>query len=143
MSPEVDQILNMSATQMLGTLAPLLPGGYSQATAGLLGFMMMFAAQEYDRAADIRAAENADMRALFAELAPRVGDAALRRKLVAAAMTKDESLKISALDRANGELRKLLIILHESVEMDAQANKRVWRVLKDMAERRVLKLPGT
>jgi len=141
MKPEVDQILNLSAMQMLGTLAPLLPQGYATGSASLLAFMMMLSAQEYDRAADIRVAENADMRALFAALAPKVhGD--LRQNLEAAAATEDASLKISALDAGNAELRKLLAELHEAVEEDATANTRIWTVLRAMADRRVLKLPG-
>jgi hypothetical protein len=143
MKPEVDQILNLSAMQMLGTLAPQLPPGYATGSASLIAFMMMLSAQEYDRAADIRAAENADMRALFAELAPRVGDAALAGKLRAAASGKDESLRISALDAANAELRRLLIVLHAVVADDAAADRQVWGVLKALAERRLLKLPGT
>ncbi|HEY1632394.1 MAG TPA: hypothetical protein VGF56_13835 [Rhizomicrobium sp.] len=141
MKPEVDQILNLSAMQMLGTIAPLLPSGYATGSASLLAFMMMLSAQEYDRAADIRVVENTDMRALFAELAPRV-DAGLRGKLEAAAATKDASLKISALDASNADLRKLLAELHEAIESDKTANRRVWTVLKAMADRRVLKLPG-
>jgi hypothetical protein len=136
-------VLNISATQLMGAIAPQLPPGYPQASASLTGFLMTFCAQDYETGADSRAAENADMRALFAELAPRVSDAALAAKLKAAASGKDRSLKISALDAANAELRTLLIALHETVADDAPANKRVWRVLKDMANRRILKLPGT
>ncbi len=142
MTPEVDQILNISGGQLMGVLAPALPPGYPQSTAGLLSFMLMLSAQEYDRAADIRARENSDMRALFAELAPRVTDAALAAKLKTASAGKDESLTITALNARNAELRKLLIVLHWSVEADAAANASVWRVLTAMANGRVLKLPG-
>jgi hypothetical protein len=135
-------VLSISATQVMGAIAPQLPPGYPQASASLTGFLMMFCAQDYETGADSRAAENADMRALFAELAPRVSDAALAAKLTAAAAGRDASLKISVLDASNAELRTLLIALHEAVAADALANKRVWRVLKDMAGRRVLKLPG-
>jgi hypothetical protein len=145
MKPEVDQILNLSAGQIMTALAPLLPVGYAQATAGLTSFMMMFAAQEYDRAADIRASENAEMRALFRELAPQAGDASLKQKLESAAATKDESLKISALNEANSELRKLLIALQahfETLKEKHDARARIWAMLKTAAERRLLKLPG-
>jgi hypothetical protein len=145
MTPEVDQILNLSASQLLSSLAPQLPAGYAQGAASLIAFMMMFSAQEYERAADIRAAENADMRALFAELAPGVADAVLRRALETAALGKDASLTISALDAGNGELRKLLIALQIEIERtkNTRAAKRIWAVLGEMARRRVLKLPGT
>jgi hypothetical protein len=145
MKPEVDQILNTSAMQLIGTIAPLLPASYSQSSASLLGFMMMFCAQEYDRAADIRFAENADMRALFGEIASAVSDAALKAKLEAAAKSKDESLKISALDAANHELRKLLIDAQTQIEAQGarDAEKKIWTVLRTAADRRVLKMPGS
>ena len=41
MKPEVDQILSLSAGQLMGTLAPLLPTGYAQGSASLLGVMML------------------------------------------------------------------------------------------------------
>jgi hypothetical protein len=144
--PEVGQILGLSAQQLMGTLAPLLPTGYAQGTAALTSFMLILSAEEYDRAADIRVADNSDMRALFKELAQRVSDVALKQKLDAAAASRDASLKISALDEANYELRWLLIALHAHVETlkDARdAEKRIWNVLKASAERRVLKMPGT
>jgi hypothetical protein len=143
MKPEVDQILNLSAMQTLGTLAPLLPPGYSQGTASLIAFMMMLSAQEYDRAADIRARENKEMRALFAKLAPRIRDAVLANELKAAAATTDASLTISALDVSNARLRKLLIAMHPQVEADQAANRAVWTVLRAMADGRLLKLPGS
>jgi hypothetical protein len=146
MKPEVDQILGLSAQQLMGTLAPLLPTGYAQGAAALTSFMLMLSAEEYDRAADIRVADNSDMRALFRELAPRVGDGSLKRKLETAAASRDASLKIAALDEANYELRRLLIALQEHVETrkDARdAEKRIWGVLKASAERRVLKMPGS
>ena len=146
MKPEVDQILNLSAQQLMGTLAPLLPTGYAQGAAALTSFMLILSAEEYDRAADSRAADNADIRALFRELAPRIGDAALKTKLEAAAASRDPSLKISALDEANYDLRRLLIALHTHVETlkdSRDAEKRIWNVLKASAERRVLKMPGT
>ncbi|HEY1837518.1 MAG TPA: hypothetical protein VGG36_07660 [Rhizomicrobium sp.] len=145
MKPEVDQILNTCAMQLIGAIAPLLPASYSQSSASLLGFMMMFCAQEYDRAADIRAAENADMRALFADIAGAVNDAALRTKLEAAAKAEDASLKISALDAANHGLRKLLIEAQTHIETlgARDAEKKIWSVLRAAADRRVLKMPGS
>jgi hypothetical protein len=142
MKLDTGTVLTVSATQLMGAIAPQLPPGYPQASASLTGFLMMFCAQDHESAADSRAAENADMRALFAELAPHVTDTALAAKLRAASAGKDTSLKISALDTANAELRTLLIALHAAVVEDPAADKRVWAVLKAMADRRVLKLPG-
>ena len=143
MKPEVDQILQFSAGQLMTGIAPLLPAGYEQGAVSLVGIMMLLSAQEYDRGADIRATENTDIRKLFAELLPNVRDAALKGKIKSASETKDISLTISSLDTANYELRRLLISLHEHIEAqgDAAAAKRIWTVLKAMADRRFVAPP--
>ncbi len=129
----------------MGGLAPLLPAGYEQGTAMLQAILMLFAAQEYERGAEIRAAENRDMRALFQESAPLVADAALRTQLARASETSDASLAISTLNESNAALRRLLIALHEHVEScEGRAARdwemRIWNVLRRSAERRLLKL---
>lgn len=142
MKPEVDQILGLSAAHLMGTLAPQLPSIYDAGAASLLGIMMTLSAQEYERAADVRASENADMRVLFRDCAPQIEDAALKAKLLLAAGTRDLSLKISALDAENWELRRVLIALQTYCEDKGlgDAERRVWKVLKASAERRLLKL---
>lgn len=142
MKLDAGSVLAISAAQLMGAIAPQLPPGYPQASASLTGFLLTFCAQELDRAADIRAKENDDMRALFTDLGPHVADGALRVKLGLAATRKDTSLTISALDAANAELRGLLITLHAAINSDSGANARIWRLLRDMAGRRILKLPG-
>jgi hypothetical protein len=142
MSPEVDQILLVSASQLMSNVAPLLPDAYAQGHAALLSFVMIMSAHEYDRAADIRAQENADMRGVFREFGPNVSDTALRASLESAAETQDESLAISALNKSNAELRRLLIALQMHIEdrNDRGAQARIWDVLKRSAERRLVKL---
>jgi hypothetical protein len=142
MKPEVDQILGLSAGQLAGSLAPLLPGTFEMGSASLLGIMMMLSAQEYDRAADIRVAENTDMRTLFKECAPLIDDAVLKTKLQRASQTRDNSLKISMLNSENVELRRVLIALQAHCEDKGlrDVEKQIWVVLKASAERRLLKL---
>jgi hypothetical protein len=147
MKPEVDQILNLSAAQLLAATVPLLPNNYSQGSTSLLAIMMMFSAQEYERGADIRARDNADMRVLFGELAPHVPNAPLRAELDRAARTMEISLLISELDRSNAELRKLLIRVQihfeeQNDEIEQTAAGRIWDVLRASADRRLLKPPG-
>jgi len=142
MKPEVDQILGLSAGQLMGQMVPLLPNTFAMGSASLLGIMMTFAAQEYERGADIRATENADMRALFRDAAAMVSDAALKSELVAAAGTRDASLKISALNAANNELRGLLIRLQAHAEDKGlrELDRRIWDVLKASADHRLLRM---
>jgi hypothetical protein len=146
MRPEVDQILGLSAGQLLAGIAPLLPASYEQGTASLIAFMMMLSAQEYDRAADIRAVENTELRALLDELAPLIADAQLKSALLEAAPTKDVSLTVSVLNAANHELRRLLIALQTQVEQmpgakARAAERRIWDVLRASAARRLVRLP--
>ena len=147
MKPDVDQILGLSAGQLLATVAPLLPPGYAQGITSLIAFMLMLSAQEYDRAAEIRAKENAELRTLFGELAQLVDDADLRSALADAAAAKDESLTVSSLNAANQQLRRLLIALQARVEdmrgtEAREAERRIWEVLRAGAARRLVRLPG-
>jgi len=140
--PEVDQILFITTSQLMNVVVPQLPAGYLQGTTSVLGVMTLLAAQEYDRAADIRFAENADMRALFKEAAPGVADAELRGELLAAADLHESSLRISALNEVNYALRRLLIRLQAQAEEMGmhELERRIWIVLKASAERRQLQL---
>lgn len=142
MKPEVDQILALSSQHLMGALAPQLPPGYAQGGASLLGIMMMLSAQEYDRAAEVRAAENSDMRVLFREAAPKITDAELKSVVSKAATTEDRSLRISALNAENTELRRVLIRLQAYAEEhgDRALEGRIWDVLKASADRRLLRL---
>lgn len=147
MKPEVDQILGISAGQLMAGVVPLLPNSYAQGSTAVLSFMMLFAAQEYERGAEIRAADNAGMRAAFGALAPLVTNADLKVKLAEAAASTDASLLISALNRSNAHLRALLIALQTHLEaQDGDAARagenHIWEVLKASAARRLLKSPG-
>lgn len=142
MKPEIDQILNLSAMKIIGEFAPAMAAQYDQGMAQVVAGLMMMAAQEYDRAAEIRVAENQDMRALFAELAARVSDAGLRGELDRAVATRDTSLRISALNETNEMLRRLLIRLHALMDDTGADTRRIWDVLGAMAARRTLTLPG-
>ena len=142
MKPEAGDILGTAADQLMGQIAPNLNAHYLQGSLAVQALLMKFAAREYERGADIRFAENADMRALFVELAPAIGDAGLRAELITAAETKDTSLAISALNAANAELRRLLIALQIHMEDtgDHAAQKRIWDVLNVIAARRVVSI---
>lgn len=125
MKPEADDILNVSADQLMG-LIPSLAASYQQGATAVHALLIKFAAREYERGAQIRVAENADIRALLREIAPTP------------ALPEDTSLAISALDAVNAQLRRQLIAVHETA--DAPASKRIWGLLKAMAARRAVSL---
>jgi hypothetical protein len=147
MSPEGDKILGLSVQRLAMELGPMLTTSFSQGQLSLTGFMLTLVANEYERGAELRVSENADLRSLFSEIAPAVQDGALRKKLEAAASSKDPSLKISDLDKANWELRRLMIEAQaqlEALKTDAAraADRKVWSALRDLAGKRMVKLGG-
>jgi hypothetical protein len=148
MNPEGNKILSLSTQRLAGEIAPMLPNAFAQGQVGLIGFMLTLVANEYERGADLRANENRAMRALFAEISRDVRDTSLKSKLEAAAKTDDASLRISVLNQANWELRRLLIELHAYVETqtgdDARKFERtIWALLRRLADQRMVKLaPG-
>ena len=141
MKPEVGTILGLSM-QKLAMGITQEGAAFAQGTVGLLSMVLTLSAKEYERGADIRVAENREIRALFAELGPTVEDSKLRAELTRAASQTDPSLRISDLNSANYMLRRLLTrLLIDAEEHGAlPAQKRIWAVLKALAERRLVQL---
>jgi hypothetical protein len=141
MSPEVDTILGLTAQKIAAGFGEH-GAAFAAGTVGLLGLVLSLSAKEYDRAADIRVAENKDIRALFGDLAGGVADATLQVELETAAVGQDASLRISALNEGNYALRRLLTRLQIDAEErgDAAAQKRIWAVLRALAARRLVPL---
>ena len=141
MIPEVPTILALSMQRLAEGITEH-GAAFAQGQMGLINIVMTMSAREYERGADIRHTENNDMRTLFGALAPAVGDAALKARLDTAAKTKDESLRISALNENNYALRRLLTEVQIFAEDHGMrdAERRIWAVLKDMAQRRLVPL---
>jgi len=141
MNPEVGTILGLTAQKIAQGFGEQ-GAAFAAGQAGLIGLVLGMSAAEYDRAAEVRVAENADLRALFAELAKDAPDAVLRGKLETSASSKDESLRISALNHANDALRRLLTeAMIDAESRGAKASeRRIWTVLQAMAARRVVLL---
>lgn len=147
MKPDVPVVMRGLFGTMLMEIAPNLTAEYSAGSIGIMSMMIFMTAEEYDRAAEIRAAENAEMRALFAEAAGLVEDAGLKAKLAEAAKGKDASLRVSALDKENAALAALLIELQAHVEDSAAPHAagleaRIWDYLVTAADRRKLTFPA-
>jgi hypothetical protein len=141
MKPEVGTILGLTVQKLAMGIADE-GAQFAQGTVGLLASVLTLSAREYERGADIRFTENREIRALFAELAPSVEDIALRQDLIEASVSTDPSLRISDLNEGNYALRRLLtrvqIYAEEHGALDAQ--KRIWAVLKALAQRRLVQL---
>lgn len=143
MKPTPELVLNLSFAKVAMEMGPALPAGYGQGSATLTGVLLLMVAQEFDRAADIRVKENRAMRSLFAHAAEGVGGEFAKR-LRAAAEGRDGDLSVAVLDRANGELKTLLIELHAQAERegDIALERRILRFLGEAAGVRQVFLPA-
>jgi hypothetical protein len=145
MKPEPSHALERLMQALLGDVMPNVQPSYRQASVMANAMIVAAVREEIDRAAARRVEENAALRALFADAAAAVEDAALGERLAAAARSSDASLLVPALDESNRALRSLLIELHAHVEaLPGDAARRVeaaiWRELAASTERRKLGL---
>jgi hypothetical protein len=117
MTPTVTELLAGNFRLLATPPPPESAGDYTSGMIGVTGMISALAAQEAERGAAVRIAENAMLRALFS----RAGayDAGLDGRLSGAASSDDGDLSITALDAANATLRRALIALHEAVEAAA------------------------
>ena len=143
MKPSPELVLNQAFAKIAMEMGPALPPGYGQGSATTTAVLLLMTAQEFDRAADIRARENRVMRALFSDAVKSVGGA-LGAKLSAVVGVRDEDLTVAGLDRVNGELKRLLIELqaHAEIAGDRSLELRILRFLSEASTARQVHLPA-
>jgi len=141
MNPDVGIILGRSAQRLAQGVAEQ-GQAFAQGTISLIGLMLSLSANEYERGADIRVAENAELRSLLGACASHVVDRSLQSALEQAAQSKDGSLRISVLNEANYTLRRLVteLLIEAEDRHDADTQRAIWAVLKAGAERRFVTL---
>jgi hypothetical protein len=140
MTPQITAVLFDFASRLGQSVAPELNNPYRVGEVSLMAAVLMMAAEDFDRAADRLAEENAAVRGLLRQgstLAP----ASLAARLGDLAATADADLKVSTLQAANDAVRGALIELHAWVEGQngpaAEAlNAAIWRELSRSTERR-------
>ncbi len=116
MRPTVDFVLQEGKQTLLTQILPAIESSHYQGSIHVIGILLSYAALEYERGADIRVTDNAELRALFLDAADRVDDATLATRLKQAASIREASLRMSELDRVNDLLKCQFIELHEHVE---------------------------
>jgi hypothetical protein len=136
--PDVAVALGKIGQALLVQIGPEIKEDYAQRSALVATMLLQCAAEEWDRAAARRVEENQALRELFRRAA--VEDEELKEELAEAARGSDEDLRISALDRANDELRALLIELQVYAEAHGATELEdvIWRELRRSTERRAL-----
>jgi hypothetical protein len=141
--PEVDKVLMSFSGTLLTKIMPHLSSEYAQKDLTLIALALNGAAEEYDRAAENRMAENRAMRAIFEAAAPLIDDAELKARMEAASQAEPKSLRIRDLNAANSMLSEALIELQKHVELqqgDAwhAIEEQLWTELKARGQRRAI-----
>lgn len=128
-------------------LSVLIPGVEDAYTATNIHYMcqlLLAAAKDFDRAADNLASEFLELKELFERAGRQVVDEDLRTRLAAAAAMESKSLRVSDLAVRSDEALRVLIDLHEVVEIAREKGASwaeeidgmIWRFLDSYVERR-------
>ena len=130
-----ETVLAGVADALRDQIAPHLDDAFAAEAARMAISLITITGRAGDDAAAIRVAENARMRALFAQ-GTEITDGSLRDRLGKAARSADPGLRISELDVETGRLRTLLVELHGWLEAqdrpEAKAlDQEIWRALRD------------
>ena len=143
MKPSPELILNQAFAKIAMEMGPALPPGYGQGSATTTAVLLLMVAQEFNRAAAIRKAENDAMRLLFRESAAKA-EGALGESLKAAGEGDDSDITVAALDKSNADLKTLLIELQTVAEdrNDTALEARIIRMMQAWAAARLVFLPA-
>jgi len=141
MKPESDQYILTMATSLLMNFIPSLGTDMEKKTMAQMAYVMMAAAEDFDRAASRRIEENEQLRHLFAEAISVVTDQGLIKRLEKASNSTEEDYKVAALDKNNQILRSLFIDLHRHLETlegekAKKLEKKLWFELAASVKRR-------
>lgn len=143
MTPSPDNALRTLMMTLMMEVGPQIASDYLKSSVGIIAATQMFIAEEFDRAADVTAWENREMRQLFRDHAAAVADDDLAAEMRAAAESLDADLRVSTLTAGNVQLRRLLIRAHaalEELDTDAarEAERQLWALLVESSQRRAL-----
>lgn len=116
MIPEVDVVLRGIMMKLLGEVAPAVVDRYVRGNVEMIAALLGVAAEEFDRAVELRVEENRALRAIFREASVETALADFCQRLATAASERDVSYRVSDLNVVNARLRALLIELHAEVE---------------------------
>jgi hypothetical protein len=146
MTPTAPELLVGNFMTLIEPPPPESAGEFMAGKIGVTGMISLLLAQEIEKGAAVRVAENRAMRALFARAAADDWASGLTGRLKGLSGGEDTDLTFTALDRANAELRIALIALQTAVEETASPparaqEKQIARLLHEAADARRLDLP--
>jgi hypothetical protein len=126
MKPSLDGILAGSGIRLVTEVVPRLAPDYLSGSTNTIGGMLFAGAVEYDRAAEVRVAENEALAALLLAGAGQLPAGGVRAQAEASAAERAASLRVSDLDLLNTRLRAALIALQVEIEALDAAWARAW-----------------
>jgi hypothetical protein len=140
MTPDPRLVIGDFAGRLMQVIAPDLTSAYLVGSTSLMAATLGMMVEEWDRAADRLAEENAAIRALFAQAAP-LAPGSLAVRLDDLARRADADLLVSTLQAANNALRAALIDLQAWTEDQTGAaaaalNAAIWAELARSTARR-------
>jgi len=135
MTPALPDMLLGQAMALSAPQPPESTGDYMAGRVGMIAMLAILAAQEAERGLAARTWENGALIALFERATPAY-DAVLAEDRT------DHGW--GALDRANADLRRVLIRLHEAAEdrRDSSLDREILALYQAMAKARHLDLPS-
>jgi len=142
-NPKVNDVLGALAGHLFTDVLPHLSASYAQADTMMIALLLSGAAEEFDRAAEVRNSDIREMRALFAEAARCLPAGPLRDRVATASTREPKSLLIAELEACCDELAGTLITLHEAVETSTAAwarelDAKIWQHLRASTDRRAM-----
>jgi len=143
MRPTLVDVLGALSARIFGEMMPALPPGYLQSDAMLTALLLAAAAEEHERAAEVRAADIAGTRKVLRAALPHLAVGSLRDTVAAVVDLEPRSLKISDLDACDDKLSAALIELHAAVEeredpWAREIEREIWEALRASTARRAL-----
>ncbi|MCB2046695.1 MAG: hypothetical protein KDE32_00555 [Novosphingobium sp.] len=117
-------------------IIPLLADDFARNEVHLAASLIGIDCAGRDEEVALLVEEQDRIRALFAEAAGKVGDAALANRLSEMAKAKPDDLRMGALMEATARLRDLLVELHIYVESQdeqwaSELDRAIWRLIRD------------
>lgn len=131
------------ATRIMTHHIPKIEDGYTIVDFMLMGELINFISQDFDRGVDVLLADHADMTAILAEAKTHIKDTDLNGRIVKALSLETTSYRMSDLSERGDYVTRVLIDLHaateDALERDekwaSQINDRIWRYLDAHAAR--------
>ncbi len=136
MIPDAESALRDIALKVMFGIAPDTTSTYAAANAGMIAMLLQCLAQEYDRGADARLQDIAELNDLLAEAGVFL-DAELAAKVEVFRNSQPASLRVSDITSLHAEGLTLLTAIHAKAE-DAAASEfdaKAWQFLERMADR--------